>query len=80
MPALTHNRVKNGFNGGIRKRNASASVATLRTMNMGKVDGNVHILQLQFFCDQLKHDLLIKYWKEVADHFATIKTTRKDWL
>ena len=40
MPALTHNRVKNGFNGGIRKRNASASVATLRTMNMGRVDGN----------------------------------------
>jgi hypothetical protein len=48
--------------------------------NMGKVEGNVHILQLQFFCDQLKHDLLIKYWKEVADHFATIKPTRKDWL
>ena len=21
--------------------------------NMGKVEGNVHILQLQFFCDQL---------------------------
>tara|TARA_B100000963_G_scaffold202727_1_gene176524 strand:+ start:22084 stop:26388 length:4305 start_codon:yes stop_codon:yes gene_type:complete len=40
MPALTHNRVKNGFNGGIRKRNASAPVFKLRTMNMGKVDGN----------------------------------------
>ena len=39
MPALTHNRVKNGFNGGIRKKNASTSVSKLRTMNIRKVDG-----------------------------------------
>ena len=31
MPALTHNRVKNGFNGGIRKNNASMGVKVART-------------------------------------------------
>jgi hypothetical protein len=31
MPALTHNRVKNGFNGGIRKNNASMGTKTART-------------------------------------------------
>lgn len=39
MPALTHNRVKNGFNGGIRKKNASTGTVKSRTMGMGKVDG-----------------------------------------
>ena len=38
MPALTHNRVKNGFNGGIRKKNASTGTVKTRTMGMGKVD------------------------------------------
>ena len=31
MPALTHNRVKNGFNGGIRKNNATMGVVKRRT-------------------------------------------------
>ena len=31
MPALTHNRVKNGFNGGIRKNNASMGIKVART-------------------------------------------------
>ena len=39
MPALTHNRVKNGFNGGIRKRNASTGTVKSRTMGMGSSDG-----------------------------------------
>ena len=30
MPALTHNRVKNGFNGGIRKNNARMGVKNAR--------------------------------------------------
>ena len=29
MPALTHNRVKNGFNGGIRKNNATMGVVNV---------------------------------------------------
>lgn len=39
MPALTHNRVKNGFNGGIRKRNATRGTVNRRISGMGKVDG-----------------------------------------
>ena len=39
MPALTHNRVKNGFNGGIRKKNASTGTVKSRTMGMGGSDG-----------------------------------------
>ena len=39
MPALTHNRVKNGFNGGIRKRNATQGTVNRRISGMGKVDG-----------------------------------------
>jgi len=38
MPALTHNRVKNGFNGGIRKRNATAGTKFSRTLGASKAD------------------------------------------
>ena len=38
MPALTHNRVKNGFNGGIRKNNATAGTKFSRTLGSSKAD------------------------------------------
>ena len=38
MPALTHNRVKNGFNGGIRKNNATAGTKHSRTLGSAKAD------------------------------------------
>ena len=38
MPALTHNRVKNGFNGGIRKKNATAGTKFARTLGSSKAD------------------------------------------
>ena len=38
MPALTHNRVKNGFNGGIRKNNASMGVKASRTQKAVRAD------------------------------------------
>ena len=38
MPALTHNRVKNGFNGGIRKNNATAGTIHSRTLGAAKAD------------------------------------------
>lgn len=40
MPALTHNRVKNGFNGGIRKKNATTGTVKSRILGMRGVDGN----------------------------------------
>ena len=39
MPALTHNRVKNGFNGGIRKNNATMGVVKRRTYGANQTDG-----------------------------------------
>ena len=39
MPALTHNRVKNGFNGGIRKNNATMGVVKRRTYGATQTDG-----------------------------------------
>ena len=38
MPALTHNRVKNGFNGGIRKNNARMGVKNARVAGAVKAD------------------------------------------
>jgi hypothetical protein len=38
MPALTHNRVKNGFNGGIRKNNARMGVKNARVSGATKAD------------------------------------------
>lgn len=38
MPALTHNRVKNGFNGGIRKNNATPGTKYSRTLGAAKAD------------------------------------------
>ena len=38
MPALTHNRVKNGFNGGIRKNNATSGTKHSRTLGSAKAD------------------------------------------
>jgi hypothetical protein len=35
MPALTHNRVKNGFNGGRRLLNASPGIKFARTTDKG---------------------------------------------
>ena len=40
MPALTHNRVKNGFNGGRRLKNARASVKCRRTSGAVGSDAN----------------------------------------
>ena len=39
MPALTHNRVRNGFNGGIRKNNATMGVVKRRTYGANQTDG-----------------------------------------
>jgi|TARA_B110000008_G_C16509913_1_gene379722 hypothetical protein len=38
MPALTHNRVKNGFNGGIRKNNARMGVKNARVAGATTAD------------------------------------------
>ena len=38
MPALTHNRVKNGFNGGIRKKNARLGVKNARVAGAANAD------------------------------------------
>jgi hypothetical protein len=38
MPALTHNRVKNGFNGGIRKNNATLGVKNARVAGAVNAD------------------------------------------
>lgn len=38
MPALTHKRVKNGFNGAIRKNNAVLGVKNARVQGAGKAD------------------------------------------
>ncbi len=40
MPALTHNRVKNGFNGGIRKNNARMGVKNARVAGATKADAS----------------------------------------
>ena len=40
MPALTHNRVKNGFNGGIRKKNARMGVKNARVAGATKADAS----------------------------------------
>jgi len=40
MPALTHNRVKNGFNGGIRKNNARIGVKNARVSGATKADAS----------------------------------------
>jgi large repetitive protein len=40
MPALTHNRVKNGFNGGIRKNNARLGVKNARVAGATNADAS----------------------------------------
>jgi len=51
---------------------------------LGPIDGHIHILQLQYFCENMKHDLLIEYWSEVMVIFITIKSSSResirDWL
>ena len=59
-------------------------ICEVQIERLGPIDGHIHILQLQYFCENMKHDLLIDYWGEVMVIFITIKSSSsediRDWL
>ena len=44
--------------------------------NMGAEEGHVHILQLQYFCQNKEFSHLLEYWQIVETQFKKLKNER----